>query len=1602
MKKLQKSLVLLLIMTLLLGTAFPAFASSSPAVPSQAQTEAGAEEKGFRSESFRKLNANTYASDDEVRAIVLMDGNGTAFHDGNSLSRAFHPESKLIRQHQTLMARMQKANIVYALNYEYTTLLNGIAITVPYSELERIAEMPGVSAVYIANHYAAPDDGISSSSADEMIHASWLRASCGGDGSGTLIAVLDTGITPNHEAFQQYPGMLQQTAMSETKAKSFLADFGYGTYLSPKIPFAYDYSDRDNDATDDSSSTGGHGTHVSGIAAGYVAADDGAVEFSGAAPDAQILAMKIFSSGMSSGTSSDIYFAALEDAYRLGADVINMSLGAPNGFTYDSELENEVYGNIYKKLQDAGIICCIAAGNEGTQAAYAGTAAGDGYLTADYTDFGTVASPATYNGNLAIASAENAQYPAYAIQAGGRNIIYQESSAENFRQKLSGKTLEYVVVPGYGESTDYAGLDVSGKAVLVSRGKTTFSDKISCAYTAGAAAVLIYNQDDSGLYEMSVNVYSIPAAFLAKADGQYLAALDERTFTVTEEKLTAENPTGWRISDFSSWGCTNDLQLKPQITGVGGNVYSAQYKTDNGYVTKSGTSMATPNASGAYASLLEVLRERYPKLRQPELAELAEALTESSAKILTDPAGTPYSPRAQGAGLLDLKAAANTDTYIQQPLIHLGDDPKKSGTFTFSFQVQNLTEEETTYQLSPTILCIQTEKKQVGEGALSRSADYNTLSDEDVTQLCTWSCDQAGNLVHVPANGSVKVTVTFRLSDVLKARFDELGNNGTFLEGYLSLDAEGEEPIHATYLGYYGDWSAAPLVETHDYRDMVDAFRKVQKECMGGTYRDAVDWDVNTDVSAAYMAVKDTGDALNYAGDNPLGYDSKAPFSEQHISVSTNPAAAADILYMTPINIRNARHVIMVIRDAATGEIYKTDDTEYVAKTAFDTSSGYWSYSSLFSFNGTRTYGLEEPEALPDGTKVTIDFYGNIAYGEDALEDISFEDLNSRSSNYCFWSLPCTVDNTAPEITDWSYDHQTGILTVTARDDQYLAGISVLNAKKLVVAQELYSDKTPGQEHTAALYIGQQRNITILCSDYATNETSRKASIQIEPSKVVFSVPDGVHVNGDAQYTVSAGDQIVLPSVTGTVEGHTFVGWSAVQMDSQSGNKPDTLYAPGEKCVVQGDTKFFAAFRSEVGIRAPEKELARCQKQLKDWSGTYAISGVDWCDYAVCFLAQDASTVTAEDAGVQVRGRDTLHGTSDTLLYRVAQTGTTEYTIQSVKTGMYLTMDNSAENGLTMTVDNTLKQARWNISYCAGDSVIGNVACMRVTNAFAPEQRLVFVAKDRIMKCTSADDGQFDDTVNLYFYGCVPEYAYTTAPKPIHSWDEGVIKILPTETQPGKRLQTCTVCGATKETMIPATGKCTGGLECPSSRFHDIAGPENWSHAGIDFCVRNQLFSGTSKHTFAPDAAMTRAMLVMVLWSAEGEPKPSSSNPFTDVSSGQWYTDAVIWAAENGIVSGIGNGKFAPATEITREQIAVIMQGYAEYKGADTNMRADLTRFPDYTQVSGFAKDAVSWANAEGLLAGSEFGGQTYLMAKSSATRAQVAAILMRFIICTG
>ena len=237
-----------------------------------------------------------------------------------------------------------------------------------------------------------------------------------------------------------------------------------------------------------------------------------------------------------------------------------------------------------------------------------------------------------------------------------------------------------------------------------------------------------------------------------------------------------------------------------------------------------------------------------------------------------------------------------------------------------------------------------------------------------------------------------------------------------------------------------------------------------------------------------------------------------------------------------------------------------------------------------------------------------------------------------------------------------------------------------------------------------------------------------------------------------------------------------------------------------------------------------------------------------------------------------------------------------------------------------------------------------------------------------------------------------------------HKWDAGKVTTEPTATTPGVRTYTCTVCGATKSEIIPATGGstvCPGGPSCPSYGFSDVAGPSDWSHEGIDYCVRNRLMSGVGAGTFSPDTACTRAQIVKILYNRSGNQADYSYYylPFTDVAPGAWYYNAVAWAYCNDVTSGTSATTFTPNAAITRQQLVTFLYRYTvKYAPEFTGNAAPISAFPDAGSVANWAYAAMSWAVGNGLIKGNGHdNGLDYLDPNGSATRAQASAIIMRY-----
>lgn len=227
-----------------------------------------------------------------------------------------------------------------------------------------------------------------------------------------------------------------------------------------------------------------------------------------------------------------------------------------------------------------------------------------------------------------------------------------------------------------------------------------------------------------------------------------------------------------------------------------------------------------------------------------------------------------------------------------------------------------------------------------------------------------------------------------------------------------------------------------------------------------------------------------------------------------------------------------------------------------------------------------------------------------------------------------------------------------------------------------------------------------------------------------------------------------------------------------------------------------------------------------------------------------------------------------------------------------------------------------------------------------------------------------------------------------TLPALGHTWDEGVVTREPDANHLGERVYTCTTCGVTRAEILPPPG-----WENP---FQDVP-RGTWFYPYVAVCHRNDWMRGVKADTFSPHGTMTRAMAVAIIYRLEGEPEASISNPFPDVQSGRWFTDAILWATENGIVKGYTNGLFGTEDPVTREQFATILYRYAQFQGKDVSARADFSGFEDGHLVSRWARDGVSWAVAKGLLQGYREYGKLYLRPVQDALRCHGAALIVRF-----
>ncbi len=1047
-------------------------------------------EKASRERFVSRLN---FALADEavVRAIIIYNGDSALDTVSKGKAASVTTASKTVAVKQKALTEEISARGA-DIAFSYSTLLNGVAVDASYKQLKEIEKMQGVKSVYLANTYSAPVVSESAKTAS----VTELYGSLPTKGNGAVIAVLDTGFRLTHEVFSTY-------RVSETLNKAKMEAIrdgakglnGKGVYYNAKIPFCYDYNGNDTDV----GSYMSHGTAVAGIAAG----NSGSYE--GIAPYAQLLAMKIFDD-TNGQTDSSVYFAALEDAYLLGADVVNLSLGAQNGFAYDYELETEVFGNIYEKLKNAGVFVFGAVGNEYSQGYgayaynYASRDTGINAVTADYADYGVASSPASYRDVIAVGSFNNAtKYYAYTVTVDEKSFEYTDNAeclADSFWPRFYGQTHDFAVVPGVGDSADYSGVDVNGKIAVVMRGDISYQAQVDNAAANGATALIVINSDDNKL-RMDIVNYAVPAVSVANRYKTVFLNSQTKRITVDKEEKLVESLTAMKASDFSSWGCTPELTLKPQICGIGGNVLCPGSGADYSYASMSGTSMATPVVAGYFAAVKAYYKSvkvaPFSSFTNKQMYDFVYSVMLSSAKY-----NNMLSPRKQGAGI------ANTlhlsPVYFSQPIINLGDDKGKTGVYSFTVTALSVKE--------GTVLTLERADIMADYLTEHEGEKYNTLTSIKLDAAVTTD-KESYVLSQTPTEITVTVTLSTEAREYLKAF-----PNGGFVEGYVKFDVVNEDnDPHLTLMGFYGDWNSAPALERYDWADVADAdmfLNTTIDENTGLTYAESgySYYDIlemNVGYTEGYTVDAD-GATVGVIGDNLYGW---VKYDEKRMAFSTAAATGehlAEGFLIFPALLRNVRHIIMTVSNAATGEVYYVDDTEYAMKNYYDATNQVFQPGTMFMWDGTYLGEADRVEYVDNNTEVKVTFQTQLAYEGAPL---------ITAVEYTMY-----VDYEAPKVS-YEWNQAKKELTVRAVDNQYVSNVFVHNgSNREVYIDAVIENSEKGKEYVAvydlsAIDFGDAKALTLEVQDYATNYTTVEVQLGYDKGDVNM---DGEVDNIDAAW----------------------------------------------------------------------------------------------------------------------------------------------------------------------------------------------------------------------------------------------------------------------------------------------------------------------------------------------------------------------------------------------------------------------------------------------------------------------------------------------------
>ena len=1223
---LKRAMAVVLALVLTLSLVTPTWAMSNSSVATKGENNGITWEKVDNIKLPIKENAaveeeaqQQYADTDVVRVSIVLSDPST-LDKGFSASDIASGSKKAMKYRDKLESKQdkmvktisKKALDGQALDvvWNLTLATNIISANVQYGQIEKIEQIKGVDSVLIETQYEpcvvkeseTTDPNMATSS--NMIGSNFAWAN-GYTGAGSKVAIIDTGADTDHPSLSgaaysyavkglgitpvtaaDYADKLEQ--LNALKKKSDLK--AEDLYVSAKIPFGFNYIDAGLDVTHDNDTQGDHGSHVTGIAAGnrYIEQADGTFApaldtalTQGVAPDAQVYTMKVFGKG--GGAYDSDYMAAIEDAMILGCDSANLSLGSGNpGYSRQSDAK---YQAILEAVVNSGMVVAMSAGNSGhwfENTPY-------GYPYAESVSWATNGSPGSYTNSLGIASVDNVGSTGNYIEFAGTKMFYTDTSEAPIQPMtaLAGEQ-RFVYVDAVGNPEDFAaaGDELKGAIAMCNRGEINFTAKGNNAVAAGAIGTIVVN-NQAGTLNMSTDGYTgtAPYVSLTLDDGLIIKAGAEKKeangVTYYVGKLTVGSKAGVKVqtadyytmSDFSSWGVPGSLELKPEITAPGGNIYSLQ--NGGGYQNMSGTSMASPQVAGMAAVVGQYIRANKLTEKTGLTARaLAQSLLMSTAVPMYQDHGEGkdgyYPVMQQGAGLANVGAAVSAGTYIMMDKgtnagaadgkvkVELGDDPQRTGEYSFGFTINNLKDIATSFNLSADFFTQDVFANQFDDGSVVNFEDtYTALLSSNVTWTVDGqvvemtapeglaNCDFNGDgkvtkadgqalldyvtgvldsisnkdnadfdndgsidtydaylffkqlskcSVEIPANGSVHVEVNAKVLGLDK--YDKASDNtGTYVEGYVYANELASDE------GVMGDSHSIPVLGYYGSWTDPSMFDI-------GSYLEYHEAKTESRVPYMYAANKNATKyqalTVQYAGDSGMYYFGGNPYVDE----TYDPNRAA----INPDTTVFARATFSLIRNAADARVTVTGENGnvYYDKESGSPASSAFYYSNGAAWRNAQGYiGINNaPTAAANGEKVTVkvteapEYY--VTYNADGTHVTNWDALGDGASR----TYTAFIDRTEPVLSNvyFKEDVETGTrsLVLTAQDDRYVAAAFLIDYDEMSIL-----DRTAGSPEGAAL--GAATDVSLDLSkadgvdhlyiqvcDYADNTATYKINLNKE------------------------------------------------------------------------------------------------------------------------------------------------------------------------------------------------------------------------------------------------------------------------------------------------------------------------------------------------------------------------------------------------------------------------------------------------------------------------------------------------------------------------